>query len=533
MARRIHVGIYGMGPMGISLARNLARNNFNVGVANRTVQEATDLIADIQKYKEAKRIELFPDVEELMKKLEGPIIILIPTGDPQEDLVNNEKTSPVDDLIFHGSFSKDSDGKVRNIRPLTKLVNTKKHIIIDAGNTHPYATSLRDLKLAKMNIPFLGMGISGGEMGALKGPAIMPGGASKTYKKVAHMLTKIAAQYRGTPCCSLVGPAGAGHLVKIVHNGIEYAIMQAIAEAYLLLKQGLNLDNDELKKFFEKCNTEVFRSYLLDITVHILAEKKNDTFIVDEILDSAGAKGTGKWTTQIASDLGIPSGAIYGALEGRQLSNKKDQRVALASILKHKRETVSISKSQFFKQVREALWATIIISYIQGFSILQAAANELAYTAPHKNYIDNAKKKIPGYSKRDFETKLDFQSICDVWRSGCIIRSNLLSVFKGAFSQIGDSNLLTSTKIQKYFKTYFMSWKKSVITALTLDVPYNTTSSTLNFYNAMRTDRMPANLTQAQRDLFGAHTFRKLHDEGIFHHDWGKKYSITAEYISE
>lgn len=531
MKKYSDVGIYGAGAMGTALARNLAGNNYNVTISARTVQKAIDILDEIKKYKESKNISIAENLEDLVHKVKGPIILLISSGDPQQDLITGKSTSPIDDVIFNGSESFLPDGKVKKIKPLCKIVN-QNHIIIDAGNSHPYATSIRDLKLTQKKVKFLGMGVSGGEMGALKGPSLMPGGAYSTYKQVEKMLKKIAANSGNTICCDWMGPAGAGHVVKIIHNGIEYAIMQTISEAYWMLKQGLNQTNIEISKFFANCNKGIFKSYLLEITTHIFEEKESDAseYLIDQIYDIAGAKGTGKWTTQIAGDLGIGASAIYAGLEARQLSNKKEDRVKLSNIYKTRNINVSITKSKFISQVRDALFSSILIAYTQGFLILKSASDELTYTTAHKNFSENHNNQLFCYKKRELEKRLDLSKIANIWKSGCIIRSNLLKIIKRAFKQDKVSNLLQSKKISQYLMKYYPNWQKAVISAIQLNIPYQTTSAALQSYNAYRSKKLPANLVQAQRDLFGAHTFQKVNDLNQHHHYWGDKYSLTQSY---
>jgi 6-phosphogluconate dehydrogenase len=526
MKNKYDVGIYGTGVMGLALARNLARNGYKVAIANRTIQAAQDASEDVRRFKESRNIFFLKDLNDLTKNLKGPIILLIPSGDPQEDLISGMSTTPIDDVIFNGSESIDVNGKVTRIQPLAKLVN-RNHIIIDAGNSHPYATSIRDLKLAKLGIKFLGMGVSGGEMGALKGPSMMPGGAYKTYKLVSRMLRSAAAKKGKTVCCDWMGPASAGHLVKIIHNGIEYGIMQAIAENYLLLKEGFDFSNKELHKFFKECDKGMFRGYLLEITTHILETKdENEEYVLDQILDSAGAKGTGKWTTQIASDLGVAAGNIYAALEARQLSNKKEDRVKISKLINLNKSVKSISKSKISKLAKDSLYASILTSYIQGFHILKAASKELTYTAPHRN----EKGRLANYKSGELEKKLNFVKISNTWKAGCIIRSNLLNLFENVFSKERVNNLLLSKRISNLFTRYYKNWKSAVEVSQQLNLPYPVSSASLNYFQSFVSEFLPANMTQAQRDLFGAHTFRKLNDKFVHHQDWGPKYSITSSY---
>jgi len=524
--KKSDVGIYGLGAMGIALARNIAQK-YKVSIANRTVQTTYDLYDDIKKHKESKNITPVDTLADLANQVKGPIILLIPSGDPQNDLITGKSTTPIDEVIFHGSEAVYPDGKVKRIKPLKDLVN-RNHIIIDAGNSHPYSTALRDLKLSKENIQFLGMGVSGGEMGALKGPSIMPGGAYKTYKKVEEILKFAAAKSGKDICCDWMGPSGAGHLVKIVHNGIEYAIMGGISEAYWLLKKALNLSNEELYNEFKKWNTGNFKSYLLDITVHILNEKDlQDNYILDEILDCAGAKGTGKWTTQISADLGIGASAIYSALEARQLSDKKEERQILSDKLRFKYKRYTGNKAYLITQVRDALYSLILIAYIQGFKTISASSDELIYTSP----LRESGVRISNYTKKELNTKIYLVKVSKVWKAGCIIRSNLLKIFEKIFQKHDD--LLYNKEINTLLNKYYTNWKKAVTTALELNIPYSSTTSALNYYNSIRSRNLPANMIQAQRDLFGAHTFQKINGTKTYHHYWGDKYSITKSFAYE
>jgi len=528
MKKYFDAGIYGAGVMGVALARNLARNNYKVLLCNRTVETVHKVIEEIKTYKESKNISPSDDLEDLVKRVKGPIILLIPSGDPQENLISGKSTTPIDEVIFEGSQSILINGKTKKIKPLVKIVN-KNHIIIDAGNSHPYSTSLRDLKLTKLNIQFLGVGVSGGEMGALKGPSIMPGGSYKVFKKVEKLLKDISAKVNGNPCCEWMGPAGAGHLVKIVHNGIEYAVMQGISEAYFLLKNLLDLNNDDLYKIFSSWNQGIYKSYLLEIITQVLKEKDQGNFLTDVILDSAGAKGTGKWTTQIAGDLGIPAGVIYSALEARQISNLKNYRIEISRLYKIKNEELKIkNKDKIIDIIRDALYFSILIAYIQGFEILKNASNELIYTKPHKE-VEN-KSKLGSYTLKELDNEIDLEKVAKIWRNGCIIRSNLLDMFAGIFKKNQKSHIFSSKLIRKYIQKLYPNTKKSILLAVRSNLPYSSTYQAFNYFNSLRTNRLPANIIQALRDLFGAHTYQKLNDSKIYHHFWGDKYSITKDF---
>ncbi len=532
--KKAQIGIYGLGAMGMNLARNFARNGYKVAVSNRTVSKAYDFLDDLraENIAEVDNLIVSDNLKEMVADVKkGPIILLISSGDPQEDLINGSSTTPIDDVIFHGSISKKQDGTEDEVAALVELVS-EDHVIIDAGNSHPYGTSLRDLRLAKMGIKFLGMGVSGGEMGALMGPSIMPGGAKSTYESVEEMLKAAAAKKGETVCCEWMGPAGAGHLVKIVHNGIEYAIMAAIAETYWLLKQLLNLSDNELHELFKKWNSGKFESYLLEITQQIFSEESGNSQVLNKILDSAGAKGTGKWTVQIASDLGVPAGAIYSALELRKLSNNKDLRVNLNKKYKKMVEEVGLSKdkNKIIDNAKKALYASILVAYIQGYEVIGAASRDLQYTKPHQGLKAS---ELAGYDSEDLVTHVDLVEVSKVWKAGCIIRSNLLEVFEEIFETNKSDEkftLLESPEIIEMLSGYRASWSSSVELANKYNVPYQTIGSSLNYLHSITAASLPANLIQAQRDLFGAHTFKRKDKEGTFHHYWGDEYSVTADF---
>ena len=531
------IGIYGLGPMGQSLARNWAQKGYEVFISNRTIRKAGRFLEDLKKneVKEVKNIKISKNLEKLVQDVnEGPIILMISSGDPQEDLINNNTINPIDEVLFTGSVSVLSDGKSEKIKPLIDIV-TKNHVIIDAGNSHPYGSAIRDLRLSKKGINFIGMGVSGGELGALEGPAIMPSGAKITYKKIEKVLKDVAAKTDGTVCCDLIGPGGAGHFVKTIHNGIEYSIMAGIAEIYWLLKEGLKFSNSEIRDFYVQVNKNEFKSYLLDITVQILSEDNGNVNVLDKILDIAGAKGTGKWTVQVASDLGVPVGALYSALELRKISNRKNLRLRLSEndeLVKSaddSKKDIQKSSKVILQSVSDALRGLILVSYIQGFEIIRQASKDLIYTRPHKNSLSN-EDKITNYSKDELSNRIQLSMVARVWKAGCIIRSNLLGLFEQLFEKESNHNLLEDKKIQDFLKSYFSSWKKTIKVGLNLNISLQTTTSAFNYLIESFSKELPTNMIQAQRDLFGAHTFQRIDEEGVFHHYWGKEYSVTKDY---
>jgi len=350
---------------------------------------------------------------------------------------------------------------------------------------------------------YIGTGVSGGEEGALKGPSMMPGGSERAWPLVKPIFQAIAAKVgpdADIPCCEWVGPRGAGHYVKMVHNGIEYGDMQLICEAYWMLKNALGLGNDELYDVFAEWNRGELDSYLIEITRDIFSVKDPQTgqYLVDLILDTAGAKGTGKWMSQLALDLGVPSTLVTQAVYARSLSAMKEPRVRASKVLKGPAAKFRGDRDKFIEQIRQALYASKICSYAQGFVQLQAAAKE-------------------------HDWPLDFSSIPLLWRGGCIIRAVFLERIKEAFDKKRDlENLLLAPYFKKAVRKAQTSWRNVVTTATRLGIPVPAFSTALAYYDGYRSERLPANLLQAQRDYFGAHTYHRIDKpgEGSFHTDW-------------
>jgi len=467
-------GLTGLAVMGQNLARNVAHKGFPIAVHNRTT-EKTDKF--MEQHGGEGAIVGSKSVEDFVGALATPraIMIMVKAG------------KPVDDVIAE-------------LKPLL----AQGDLLIDGGNSLFTDTERRVKELNDEGFLFIGTGVSGGEEGALHGPSIMPGGSEQAYKIVAPIFTKIAAQVddgggKTTPCCTFIGEGGAGHYVKMVHNGIEYADMQLIAEAYGLLKSGLGLTNDELKDVFTRWNEGDLDSFLIEITAQIFARRDDeggDAYLLDKVLDKAAQKGTGKWTAQNALDLGIPVTTITEAVYARTLSAFKDQRVAASQVLSGPSGKVEGDRQQFIDSVRDALYASKVVAYAQGFEQMLAAAKEYGWTLH------------PG-------------EIATIWRGGCIIRARFLDRIKEAYDTQPDlANLLLAPYFTDAIKSASDGWRRVVGEAARLGIPIPAFSSALAYYDGYRRATLPANLIQAQRDLFGAHTYERNDKPGTFHSQW-------------
>jgi 6-phosphogluconate dehydrogenase len=375
---------------------------------------------------------------------------------------------------------------------------SKGDILIDGGNTFFKDTERRVKEVAEKGLLYIGTGVSGGEEGALKGPSIMPGGHKEAYEALAPILTKIAAQVGNDPCCDYMGPGGAGHYVKMVHNGIEYAIMQTIVETYDLMKEVLNLNAKEQAKLFTKWDKGVLGSYLIEITGKVLAkiDKETKKSLVDFILDEASHKGTGKWTSQSAMDLGVPIPSIDAAVEARFISSYKFERVKASKTLKGPSTKFKGDKKKFIEEIHDALYASEILAYAQGMALLTAASEE-------------------------YNFDLNLGNISKIWRGGCIIRSKLLGKITNAYEKNPSlSNLLLDDHFSELLNKIQSSLHNIVQTAIKYGVPCLVTSSSLGYYDSYRKERLPANLIQGLRDYFGAHTYKRTDKEGVFHTEW-------------
>lgn len=462
------IGVVGMAVMGSNLARNMASRGFSVAVFNRSRSKTDEVI---EKHPDSGLVPYYT-LEEFVDALESPkrIMLMVKAGEP-------------------------TDKTIAAIKPLL----SEGDILIDGGNTYYENTQRRAAELAEAGINFVGTGISGGEEGALKGPAIMPGGQKSAYDLVAPIFEKIAAKANGEPCVSYMGPDGAGHYVKMVHNGIEYGDMQLICEAYAILKNGLGLSNEELADVFGEWNKGELDSYLIDITTQIFGKKDPETgkAMVDVILDRAGQKGTGMWTSQSALGVGVPLPLITESVFARCLSALKDERVAASKVLSGPAVAAPEGdRKAFIEAVRRALYLSKIVSYAQGFALLRHASAE-------------------------YNWELKYGEIAKVFRAGCIIRAKFLQNITDAFEQTPDlANLLLAPYFKNIADEYQQALRDVVAYAVKTGIPVPTFSAAIAYYDGYRSERLPANLLQAQRDFFGAHTYERVDQEGVFHTEW-------------
>ncbi|WP_034913162.1 MULTISPECIES: NADP-dependent phosphogluconate dehydrogenase [Erwinia] len=462
------IGVVGMAVMGRNLALNIESRGYTVSIFNRSREKTDEVIAENQ----GKKLAPFYTVEEFIESLEKPrrILLMVQAGEATD----------------------------KTIASLTPHLD-KGDILIDGGNTFYKDTIRRNKELSEQGFNFIGTGVSGGEEGALKGPSIMPGGQKEAYELVAPILNKIAARADdGEACVAYIGPDGAGHYVKMVHNGIEYGDMQLIAEAYALLKNALGLNNIELAETFTNWNNGELSSYLIDITKDIFTRKDEEgKYLVDVILDEAANKGTGKWTSQSSLDLGEPLSLITESVFARYLSSLKTQRVAASKILSGPQAQAFIGdKAEFIEKVRRALYLGKIVSYAQGFSQLRAASEE--------NNWD-----------------LHYGEIAKIFRAGCIIRAQFLQKITDAYAENASiANLLLAPYFKGIADKYQQALRDVVSYAIQNGIPTPTFSAAIAYYDSYRSDVLPANLIQAQRDYFGAHTYKRIDKEGVFHTEW-------------
>ena len=465
------IGLVGLAVMGENLVLNMVSKGFQVSVFNRTTARVDEFLAG---QAAGKAVKGTYSLAELAASLERPrrIMLMVKAG------------KPVDEMI-------------EQILPYLE----QDDILIDGGNSFFEDTRRRFKALAVKGIRFVGMGVSGCEEGALKGPSLMPGGDQAAFREIAPLFTKIAAQVADGPCCSFVGPDGAGHYVKMVHNGIEYSDMQLIAEAYYILSKAGGLTAAELHEVFARWNEGPLDSYLIEITRDIMAVNDPETGkpLVELILDKAGQKGTGKWTSQSALDLGIPTPAITEAVFARCMSAVKDERVVAATVLKGPQGTWTGDRQQLIQAVHDALYASKICSYAQGFALLAAASKEYGWN-------------------------LQFGEISLLWRGGCIIRARFLDKIRDAFAK--DANL-ANLMLDSFFASVLAEsqapWRLVLKTCRDLGIPTPAFNASLDYYDSYRQAVLPANLIQAQRDYFGAHTYERIDRPGTFHTEWGKQ----------
>lgn len=464
------IGVVGMAVMGKNLALNIESRGYSVALFNRTGAKTTAVVEEHPD----KNFKATYTIEEFVESIEKPRRILLMV-----------KAGPA------------TDATIQELLPHLE----KGDILIDGGNTFFKDTMRRNEELANSGINFIGTGVSGGEEGALKGPSIMPGGQKEAYALVAPILEQISAKAEdGAPCVTYIGPNGAGHYVKMVHNGIEYGDMQLIAESYDLMKNILNLSVEEMADIFKEWNQGELDSYLIEITADILTRKDDEGTgkpVVDVILDAAGNKGTGKWTSQSALDLGVPLPLITESVFARYISAYKEERVQASKILSRTNDfEFTGDKKELVEKIREALYFSKIMSYAQGFAQLRVASKE-------------------------FDWDLPFGEIAKIWRAGCIIRARFLQKITDAYDKNPEiENLLLDDYFVEITKKYQQSVRDVVALAVQAGVPVPTFSSAIAYFDSYRAERLPANIIQAQRDYFGAHTYERVDKEGIFHYSW-------------
>ncbi|MCM3568162.1 NADP-dependent phosphogluconate dehydrogenase [Neobacillus mesonae] len=465
------IGVVGVGVMGRSLALNFESKGFSVSIYDLSEEKVNEIL----EHNKGKNIVGSANIQEFIQSLESPRKILL--------------------MVNAGVIT---DKAIESLLPYLE----KGDILIDGGNTYFQDTIRRNKELADKGILFIGAGVSGGEEGALKGPAIMPSGQKEAYDAVGPLLTAISAKVNGEPCCTYIGPDGAGHYVKMVHNGIEYGDIQLICESYHLMKSLLGLSVNELHEVFKEWNQGELDSFLIEITADIFTKMDPETGnpLVEMILDRAGQKGTGKWTSQNALDIGVPLTMITESVFSRYLSALKDERVKASKVLKGPNQNqFNGDKKEFIEQIRKTLYFSKLISYAQGFSQYKAASKEYNWDLK------------PG-------------EIAKIFRGGCIIRAAFLQNIMDAYDRNPDlDNLLMDSYFQSVTADYQDAAREVVAMAVKAGIPVPGLSSALAYYDSYRTAVLPANLLQAQRDYFGAHTYERIDKEGTFHTNWLEK----------
>jgi len=477
MKSQSDIGLIGLAVMGENLVLNMASKGYTVTAYNRSQSKVENFLGGRAK---GQTIRGASSVEEFVSSLSSPrkIMLMVKAGQPVDDII--EQLLP---------FLDQGD------------------IIIDGGNAHFPDTNRRTSYLEDKGFRFIGTGVSGGEEGALTGPSIMPGGSPSAWEEVKPILQSISAKVEGdVPCCDWVGESGAGHFVKMVHNGIEYGDMQLICEAYQIMKDLLGLSSDEIHDVFADWNTGELDSYLIEITRDIFGYKEDGEALVEKILDTAGQKGTGKWTGVSALELGVPLTLIGEAVFARCLSALKDERVEASGVITGPKPEFTGDKKAFIEDLRQALYASKIVSYAQGYVLMREAAKE-------------------------YNWNLNYGGIALMWRGGCIIRSSFLGKIKEAYdTNPGLNNLLLDAYFQTQVANAQAGWRRVTASAITNGVPVPTIASALTYFDGYRTARLPANLLQAQRDYFGAHTYERLDKPRgeFFHTNWTGRGGDTA-----
>jgi len=470
MPQQYQFGMIGVGVMGSNLLLNMADHGFPVIGYDINPEKVKLLQSSARKNAIVKGAY---SLQELAEQLDKPkrIMMLVPAGKPVDDVIN--------DLL---PYLQQGD------------------ILIDGGNSHFVDTQKRIDYLKSKGIHFMGMGVSGGEIGARLGPSMMPGGDNTAWQSIKPYLEVVVAKVGNEPCIDYLGKGAAGHYVKMVHNGIEYAIMQLISEVYQLLHYGFEVNNDELHDIFKKWNEGELESFLVEITSDIFLQKdpKSNDRLIDHILDKAGAKGTGKWTSQDALELGVPIPTIDAAVSARNISALKAERQLASNLYKFSNLKIKGDKEEFICQLQDALYASMMLCYGQGFALLQQASNY-------------------------YKSEIPLQKVVRVWRGGCIIRSSLLDIFIQLFDkQPRLSNILLDDSVAALMIAREQNLRRVVCTAAQNAYASPALASCLNYFDAYRTSRLPANLLQAQRDYFGAHTYERVDEPGVFHTKWGK-----------
>ena len=473
-AQRAQIGVTGLGVMGRNLARNFARHGYAVALHNRTASRVTDTV---DQFGHEGTFVATPAARDFVAALQRPrrLLIMVNAGAP-------------------------TDAVIDEFAPLLEPGD----MLIDGGNAHFHDTRRREAKLREQGLHFVGMGVSGGEEGALHGPSIMPGGSHESYQALGPMLETISAHVDGTPCCTHIGPDGAGHFVKMVHNGIEYADMQLIAEAYDLLRYAIGMTPAQAAETFRRWNTGRLDSYLIEITAEVLAHTDAATQrpFVDVVLDQAEQKGTGRWTVQDALDLGVPVSGIAEATFARSLSGHADLRAAARQLPGPSRTPTQ--PAEFADQVEQALYASKLVSYAQGWNMIDVGSREYGW-------------------------RIDLGQIAVIWRGGCIIRAAFLDRIRAAYQANPElPTLLADEEFGKEIAAAQDSWRNVVATAVRLGIPVPGFSAALSYYDALRAERLPAALIQGLRDYFGAHTYRRTDRDGVYHTLWAQDRSEEA-----
>lgn len=469
---KAQIGVIGMAVMGKNLALNIESRSYRVAIFNRTAAKTEKVMAD---HAEKNLVPSYT-LEDFVASLEKPrrIIMMVKAGKP-------------------------TDMFIERLLPLLD----KGDVLIDGGNTFFGDTMRRNAKLDESGINFIGMGVSGGEKGALEGPSLMPGGQKEAYQLVEPILKQIAAKAKdGEPCVTYIGPNGAGHYVKMVHNGIEYGDMELISESYFLMRNLLGMSVDEIAAVFEEWRHGELDSYLIDITADILTRKDDlgsDKPIVDMILDRAGNKGTGKWSSQSALELGVPQSLITESVYARYISAMKDERVAASKVLPEKVNAVQISadqKQEMIEKIRQALYFSKVMSYAQGFEQMRVASEK-------------------------YDWNLNYGELAKIWREGCIIRAQFLQKITDAFERDPElNNLLLDPYFTDIVAKYQTAVREIAALAIQAGVPSPAFNAAITYYDQYRSAVLPANMIQAQRDYFGAHTYERTDRDGIFHYSW-------------